>query len=67
MFPDECENCGLEIDELTDLIKPDSDYLHWFICKHCQGKLYQHEFYPRSDFKDLCIGCGKKFKHEIHC
>ena len=68
MFPDACENCGLETDELTEYTKDKGTYtLNWYICKHCAGKLYQHEFYPRSDFKDLCIDCGKKFKNDIHC
>lgn len=65
MFPDECENCGLETDELTDLEKPEG-FLHWFICKHCQGKLYQHAFHPRPEFTDLCVTCGKTVNHDIH-
>ncbi len=67
MFPDACENCGLETDELTDRIHYKKPNLNWFICKHCEGKLYQHEFYPRTDFKELCIDCDKKFENDIHC
>lgn len=67
MFPPACENCGLVTNELTDRQKPDHDFLHWFICKHCEGKLYQHEFRPSGQWEDLCRHCGKKFKHDIHC
>jgi len=67
MFPDACENCGLETDELTDLPMPPENRLHWFVCKHCQGKLYPHEFYPSTRFPDLCTDCGKPFKNDIHC
>ena len=66
MFPDACENCGLETDELEDLEKPEG-FFHWFICKHCKGKLYQHEFYPHKTYHDLCVDCGKKFENDIHC
>ena len=65
MFPDNCENCGLETDELTDYVKPDGLF-HWFICQHCAGKLYQHAFQPRPEYRDLCIDCGKTVNHDIH-
>ena len=65
MFPDACESCGLETDDLENLEKRDS-FLHWFICKHCKGRLYQHEFFARRDFIDLCISCGQKRHNKIH-
>ena len=65
MFPEECENCGLKTDDLTDLKKPNS-YLHWFICNPCQGKLYEHAFYPSKEFRDLCYLCGKTENHDNH-
>ena len=67
MFPEECENCGLKTDDLKEMPIPGRPPLNWFICTHCYGKLYQHEFYPRDDWKDMCVTCGKKFKHDIHC
>ena len=26
----------------------------------------EHEFYPRSDWKEMCSTCGKAFEAEIH-
>lgn len=34
MFPDNCERCGIETDELEDCIK--DEHLHWFLCKCCK-------------------------------
>lgn len=66
MFPDACENCGLETDELIDIAKPEG-FLQWFICKTCYRKLYQHEFYSAARFPDFCQICGKKnLDHDIH-
>lgn len=49
MFPDECENCGLETDELTDLEMLEG-FLHWFICDHCKSELYPHKM---KSFKSI--------------
>ncbi len=67
MFPANCENCNLETKELVDRLKPNQTISNWCICKYCEGKLYQHEFRPRDDFRDLCRHCGGKFEKDIHC
>ena len=67
MFPKECESCGLKTDELVERSHIKDKRLNWFICKYCEGKLYQHEFDPHPAWSDLCVHCGKKFEDDIHC
>lgn len=66
MFPENCENCGLKTDELTEMPIPNKPPLNWFICLSCYGKLYQHDYYSRPEFKDICLTCGKPVNHHMH-
>lgn len=64
MFPDACERCGLETDELMEYSK--DNIVNWFLCSRCAGSLYHHEFYPHPTYKELCVDCGKTLDHDNH-